>query len=131
MTSRTVPSQDYLRLLDALHSDISDVPVEGSAASFDRDRLFQKMEVRAGKMRFAAAKNAMKNQPVVSAPIIPAELMARARELLANLANRNPSFTEKYSMAFRHGKDLPDQEIEAILKDLIALGVKLDPENDE
>lgn len=89
------------------------------------------MEVRAGKMRFSAAKKEMKNQPSALTPVISSELISRARELLANLAGRNPSFSEKYSMAFRHVKDLPDQEIEAILKDLIALGVKLDRENNE
>ena len=51
--------------------------------------------------------------------------------MLKKLAVAEPALQEKYSMAFRNGASLPDEEVVQILEDLHRLGVNLDALVDE
>lgn len=119
-------SLQYQRLLDFLNEDLSDLPAE-ETAGLDRDAILAAARERAGKLRFARAKTELeqaKAAPQPSVELSP-EVQARAREILAAIVREQPAFREKFSLAFRHGKDLPDADVLAILAELQALGLDL------
>lgn len=126
MTKRLTPSQEYISLIDAVYLDTSDDLDVGTSGGLDRKKILARAEVRAGKIRFAAARNALRSTP----KLVPQELSERvktqARQLLQKLASQEPALTEKFSLAFRSGKDLPDEEVLQILLDLQSLGVDVE-----
>lgn len=126
MTKRLAPSQQYISLIDAVYLDTSDDLDIGTSGALDRKQILARAEMRAGKIRFAAAKNALKSTPRFATQELSERVKAQARQLLQKLASQEPALTEKFSLAFRSGKDLPDEEVLQILSDLQSLGVDVE-----
>ncbi|WP_342316365.1 hypothetical protein [Lysobacter sp. FW306-1B-D06B] len=126
MTTRLTPSQQYMTLIDAMYQDTSDDLDLGTSGAFDRKEIMARAEVRAGKIRFSAARMALKSTPRVAPRELSERVKAQARLFLQKLASQEPALTAKFSLAFRSGKELPDEEVLQILSDLQSLGVDVE-----
>lgn len=124
MSIKPSPSQKYQLLLDALDTDTSDV-VE-VAPLFDRASIVQKAEVRAGQIRRAMAKKDMQLARAVFLGGLSEVVFSKSRGIFGLLASRDPAFGSKFSIAFRNGSELNDDEIREILKEAQSLGVDLE-----
>lgn len=124
MIIKPSPSQKYQLLLDALDTDTSDV-VE-VAPLFDRASIVQKAEVRAGQIRRAMAKKDMELARAVVLGGLSEVVFSKSRGIFGLLASRDPAFGSKFSIAFRNGSELSDDEIREILKEAQSLGVDLE-----
>ncbi|WP_448670696.1 hypothetical protein [Pseudoxanthomonas mexicana] len=124
MSIKPSPSQKYQLLLDALDTDTSDV-VE-VAPLFDRASIVQKAEVRAGQIRRAMAKKDMQLARAVVLGGLSEVVFSKSRGIFGLLASRDPAFGSKFSIAFRNGSELNDDEIREILKEAQSLGVDLE-----
>lgn len=127
MSSSERPSQKYQRLLNFLHADVDDVPPDADPVSVDRDAVLEAARQRAGRLRFLRARAEMEaarskfEQPSLS------ELVVRkARAILDQIVQNDAASREKFSLAFRSGKSLPDSEVLSILSEFQALGHDLD-----
>ncbi len=126
MNSPQPPSKMYLRLLDQLHQDISDDVDQEGIRPLERNDVMARADLRAGKIKFALAKLQLQKAPKPSMQTLGANVIAHAREIFDAIVRREPALTEKYSLAFRSGKELPEEEVLQILGELRALGVDLD-----
>lgn len=127
MSGSERPSQKYLRLLDYLHSDIDDLATDAEPVVIDRDAILEAARQRAGKLRFARARAEMESARTDSAQPKLSELVIRkARAILDQIVQGDAASREKFSLAFRNGRALPDEEVLSILAEFQALGHDLD-----
>lgn len=126
MNSPQPPSRMYLRLLDQLHHDTSEDVEQDGIRPLDRNDVMARAELRAGKIKFALAKQQLQKSVKPSIQALGANVIAHAREVFDAIVRGEPALTEKYSLAFRSGKELPEEEVLQILGELRALGVDLD-----
>lgn len=128
MNKRIAPSKALLNLANGLIEDDFDGEVEDCATDVDFHALLERAQVRARAIKFAMARQELqkaKSSPKRSAPLS-ARVLQQARSVLSRLAVAEPALKEKYSMAFRNGAALPDEEVVQILEDLQRLGADLD-----
>jgi hypothetical protein len=124
MSSKLSPSQKYQLLLDALDTDTSDIVDVGP--SFDRASIFQKAEVRAGQLRRSTARKEMELARSGVLRGLSDTVFTKSREIFGLLASRDVAFGSKFSVAFRNGSELSDDEIREILKEAQSLGIDLE-----
>lgn len=118
------PSQRYQVLIDRLsEGDLQDE--SSDLTSPDRVRIMQLAESYAGKLRFAAAKQEMRRTKAMGSATLTDQVVKHARALLELIANNEQNFGQKYSVAFRNGKDIPDSEVLDILRQLQEHGLDL------
>ena len=127
MSSSECPSQKYQRLLDYLHSDIEDLPVGEEPVVIDRDAILAHARRRAGRLRFLRARAAMESAKSQISRVKLSDLVIRkARAILDQIVQSDVASREKFSLAFRSGKALPDEEVLSILSEFQSLGHDLD-----
>lgn len=127
MISSERPSQKYQRLLDYLHSDIEDLPVDEEPVVIDRDAILAQARQRAGRLRFLRARAEMESAKSQISQVKLSDLVIRkARAILDQIVQSDVASREKFSLAFRSGKALPDEEILSILSEFQSLGHDLD-----
>ena len=127
------PSKFLLNLADGLNEDAHLDAAVDEVRPIDTKALLDRAQRRAGAIRFAAARRELersKSAPKVVDPLS-TRVLEQARAVLKKLAVAEPALQEKYSMAFRNGASLPDEEVVQILEDLHRLGVNLDALVDE
>lgn len=119
------PSQRFASLVESLYEEPSvgdDIEVP---PDLQRDRVMERAHIYAGKMRFAATKRDMARAQRQSSTTLSQWIVDNARILLDQLAKQEPHLSQKFSLAYRNGKDLPDEEVLEILQQLQDLGVDL------
>jgi hypothetical protein len=121
------PSQKYQRLLAYLHTDVDDLPAEAEPVTLDRDAVLAAARQRAGRLRFLRAREEMESERTRVDNVSLSDLVIRkARAILDQIVQGDAASREKFSLAFRSGKTLPDSEVLSILSEFQALGHDLD-----
>ena len=128
MSKKGWPSKALINLADGLSEDAHVDAANDEPRPIDTQALLERAQRRAGAIRFAAARREMERSKSAhnALPSLSNRVLAQAREVLKKLAAAEPALKEKYSMAFRNGAVLPDEEVVQILEDLHRLGVNLD-----
>lgn len=127
MSGSERPSQQYQRLLDYLHSDIEDLPPDAEPVAVDRDAVLAAARRRAGRIRFLRARAEMESARTQSSQTkLSDQVIRKAREILDQIVQGDAGSLKKFSLAFRSGKALPDDEVLSILSEFQALGHDLD-----
>jgi hypothetical protein len=127
MSSSERPSQKYQRLLGFLHSDLDDLPADAEPVAIDRSELLAAARQRAGRLCFLQARAEMESARSRFDKASLSDLVVRkARTILDHIVQGDAASREKYSLAFRSGKSLPDSEVLSILSEFQALGHDLD-----
>lgn len=127
MSGSERPSQQYQRLLDYLHSDIEDLPPDAEPVAVDRDAVLAAARKRAGRIRFLRARAEMESARTQSSQTkLSDQVIRKAREILDQIVQGDAGSLKKFSLAFRSGKALPDDEVLSILSEFQALGHDLD-----
>lgn len=127
MGSGERPSQKYQRLLDYLHSDVDDLPADAEPVAVDRAAVLAAARQRAGRLRFIRARAEMESARTRAAqPKLSGLVVRMARAILEQIVKGDPASREKFSLAFRSGKALPEDEVLSILSEFQALGHDLD-----
>ncbi|WP_156968924.1 hypothetical protein [Arenimonas metalli] len=127
MSSSERPSQKYLRLLNFLHVDVDDLPADAEPVNVDRDAVLAAARQRAGRLRFLRARSEMEAaRSRFSQPTLSELVVQKARAVLEQIVQSDSASREKFSLAFRSGKALPDSEVLSILSEFQALGHDLE-----
>ncbi|WP_129134634.1 hypothetical protein [Luteimonas sp. YGD11-2] len=127
MSGSERPSQQYQRLLDYLHSDIEDLPLDAEPVAIDRGAVLAAARKRAGRIRFLRARAEMEAARTRSSQTkLSDQVIRKAREILDQIVQGDAGSLKKFSLAFRSGKALPDDEVLSILSEFQALGHDLD-----
>lgn len=127
MSGSERPSQKYQRLLDYLHSDIDDLPPDAEPVAVDRDAVLAAARMRAGRIRFLRARAEMESARSQSSQTkLSDQVIRKARAILDQIVQGDAASLKKFSLAFRSGKALPDEEVLSILSEFQALGHDLD-----
>ncbi len=127
MSGSERPSQKYQRLLDFLHSDIDDLPPDAEPVTVDRDAVLAAARKRAGRIRFLRARAEMESARTQSSQTkLSDQVIRKARAILDQIVQGDAASLKKFSLAFRSGKTLPDDEVLSILSEFQALGHDLD-----
>ncbi|HFL2038782.1 TPA: hypothetical protein ACXIGC_000144 [Stenotrophomonas maltophilia] len=127
MSSSERPSQKYHRLLDYLHSDIDDLPPDAEPVAVNRDAILAAARQRAGRLRFLQARAEMESARTQATQSKLSEIVIRkARAILDQIVQGDAASREKFSLAFRSGRALPDDEVLSILSEFQSLGHDLD-----
>lgn len=128
MSKKGWPTKALINLADGLSEDAHLDAADDEGRSIDTQALLERAQRRAGAIRFAAARREMEHSQSTrkAGPSLSTRVLAQARAVLKKLAVAEPAFKEKYSIAFRNGASLPDEEVVQILEDLHRLGVNLD-----
>lgn len=104
-------------LLSELAEDGIDVDAEARAAR----EAIAGGEVRAGKLRLAAARIAVDRDRKARVVRVPLHIDRRG-EVLARFANDDAKLKSRLTMAARKGEGLTEKEVDSILEDLRELG---------
>ena len=127
MSGSERPSQKYQLLLDYLHSDIDDLPPDAEPVAVDRDAVLTAARKRAGRLRFLRARAEMEAARAQSSQTrLSEQVIQKARAILDQIVQGDAASLKKFSLAFRSGKALPDEEVLSILSEFQALGHDLD-----
>ncbi len=127
MSGSERPSQKYQLLLDYLHSDIVDLPPDAEPVAVDRDAVLTAARKRAGRLRFLRARAEMEAARAQSSQTrLSEQVIQKARAILDQIVQGDAASLKKFSLAFRSGKALPDEEVLSILSEFQALGHDLD-----
>lgn len=127
MSSSERPSQKYQRLLDFLHSDVDDLAADVEPVAIDRSELLAAARQRAGRLRFLQARAEMESaRSRVDKASLSDLVVRKARAILDHIVQGDAASREKYSLAFRSGKALPESEVLSILSEFQALGQDLE-----
>lgn len=127
MSGSERPSQKYQRLLDFLHSGIDDLPPDAEPVAVERDALIAAARMRAGRIRFLRARTEMESARTKSSQTrLSDQVIRKARAILDQIVQGDAASLKKFSLAFRSGKALPDEEVLSILSEFQALGHDLD-----
>ena len=127
MSSSERPSQRYQRLLDYLHSDTDDLPVDVEPVAINRDAVLAAARQRAGRLRFLQARVEMESaKSQVALAKLSDVVIRKARTILDQIVQGDAASQVKFSLAFRSGKALPDEEVLSIRSEIQALGHDLD-----
>ena len=127
MSGSERPSLKYQQLLDYLHSDIDDLPPDAGPVAVDRDAVLAAARKRAGRIRFLRARAEMKAARTQSSQTkLSDQVIRKARAILDQIVQGDAGSLRKFSLAFRSGKALPDDEVLSILSEFQALGHDLD-----
>lgn len=127
MSGSERPSQKYQLLLDYLHSDIDDLPPDAEPVAVDRDAMLAAARKRAGRIRFLRARAEMEAARAQSSQTkLSDQVIRKARAILDQIVQGDAGSLKKFSLAFRSGKALPDDEVLSILSEFQALGHDLD-----
>ena len=127
MSSSERPSQRYQRLLDYLHSDTDDLPADAEPVAINRDAVLAAARQRAGRLRFLQARAEMESaKSQVALAKLSEVVIRKARAILDQIVQGDAASKEKFSLAFRSGKALPDEEVLSILSEFQSLGHDLD-----
>ena len=127
MSGSERPSQKYQLLLDYLHSDIDDLPRDAEPVAVDRSAVLAAARKRAGRLRFLRARAEMEAARAQSSqPRLSDQVIQKARAILGQIVQGDAGSLKKFSLAFRSGKALPDDEVLSILSEFQALGHDLD-----
>lgn len=127
MSGSEHPSQKYQRLLDFLHSGIDDLPPDAEPVAVERDALIAAARMRAGRIRFLRARTEMESARTKSSQTrLSDQVIRKARAILDQIVQGDAASLKKFSLAFRSGKALPDDEVLSILSEFQALGHDLD-----
>lgn len=127
MSSSERPSQKYQRLLDYLHSDIDDLPPDAEPMVVDRVAVLAAARKRAGRIRFLRTRAEMESARAQSLQTrLSDQVIQKARAILDQIVQSDAASIKKFSLAFRSGKALPDDEVLSILSEFQALGHDLD-----
>nr|WP_298128851.1 hypothetical protein [uncultured Pseudoxanthomonas sp.] len=127
MSGSERPSQKYQLLLDYLHSDIDDLPPDAEPVAVDRDAVLAAARKRAGRIRFLRARAEMEAARSKSSQAkLSDQVIRKARAILDQIVQGDAGSLKKFSLAFRSGKALPDDEVLSILGEFQALGHDLD-----
>ena len=127
MSGSERPSQKYQLLLDYLHSDIDDLPPDAVPVAVDRDAVLAAARKRAGRIRFLRARAEMEAARTQSSQTkLSDQVIRKARAILDQIVQGDAGSLRKFSLAFRSGKALPDDEVLSILSEFQALGHDLD-----
>jgi hypothetical protein len=127
MSGSESPSLKYLQLLDYLHSDIDDLPPDAEPVVVDRDAVLAAARKRAGRIRFLRARAEMESAKAKSSQTtLSDQVIRKARAVLDQIVQGDAASLKKFSLAFRSGKSLPDDEVLSILSEFQALGHDLD-----
>jgi hypothetical protein len=112
MNNADIPSNKYKHLLEFLHQDLDED--EANVIPVNRDALLAGAQQRAGRLRFVRAKQALITERARQSKFsdLPTAVVAKAREILGLLVSEEPALKAKYSLAFRKGNDLPEEEVE-------------------
>lgn len=119
------PSQRFALLVESLYEEASMDEDSGVPSDMDRSRVMELAHVYAGRMRFAAAKRDLARAKRQPSTTLSQWIVENARGLLDQLAKQEPHLSQKFSLAYRNGKDVPDEEVLEILQQLQDLGVDL------
>ncbi|PZR74039.1 MAG: hypothetical protein DI537_46200 [Stutzerimonas stutzeri] len=127
MSGSERPSQKYQRLLDYLHSDIDNLSPDAEPIAVDRDAVLAAARRRAGRIRFLRARAEMESARTQSSQMkLSDQVIRKARAILDQIVQGDAASLKKFSLAFRNGKTLPDDEVLSILSEFQALGHDLD-----
>lgn len=127
MSGSERPSQKYQLLLDYLHSDIDDLPPDAEPVTVDRSAVLAAARKRAGRLRFLRARAEMEAARAQSSQSrLSDQVIQKARAILGQIVQGDAGSLKKFSLAFRSGKALPDDEVLSILSEFQALGHDLD-----
>lgn len=127
MSGSERPSQKYQLLLDYLHSDIDELPADAEPVAVDRDAVLAAARKRAGRIRFLRARAEMEAARSQSSQTkLSEQVIQKARAILDHIVQGDAGSLKKFSLAFRSGKALPDDEVLSILSEFQALGHDLD-----
>ena len=127
MSGSERPSQKYQLLLDYLHSDIDDLPPDAEPVAVDRSAVLAAARKRAGRLRFLRARAEMEAARAQSSQSrLSDQVIRKARAILDQIVQGDSGSLKKFSLAFRSGKALPDDEVMSILSEFQALGHDLD-----
>jgi len=127
MSGSERPSLKYQQLLDYLHSDIDDLPPDAEPVTVDRDAVLAAARKRAGRIRFLRARAEMESARTQSSQTkLSDQVIRKARAILDQIVQGDAGSLKKFSLAFRSGKALPDDEVLSILSEFQALGHDLD-----
>lgn len=127
MSGSERPSQKYQLLLDYLHSDIDDLPRDAEPVAVDRSAVLAAARKRAGRLRFLRARAEMEAARAQSSQSrLSDQVIQKARAILGQIVQGDAGSLKKFSLAFRSGKALPDDEVLSILSEFQALGHDLD-----
>lgn len=119
------PSRRFATLVEHLYEEPAVEDSSDAPSDMHRAQIMQLADAYAGRMRFAAAKRDLaraKRQPSTS---LSQWIVDNARGLLDQLAKQEPHLSQKFSLAYRNGKDVPEEEVLEILQQLQDLGVDL------
>lgn len=121
------PSQKYQRLLNFLHADVDDLLADAEPVAVDRDSMLASARQRAGRLRFLRARSEMEAaKSKIAQPTLSELVVRKARAILEQIVQGDAASREKFSLAFRSGKSLPDDEVLSILSEFQVLGHDLD-----
>lgn len=127
MSGSERPSQKYQLLLDYLHSDIDDLPPDAEPVAVDKSAVLAAARKRAGRLRFLRARAEMEAaRAQTSQSRLSDQVIRKARAILEQIVQGDAGSLKKFSLAFRSGKALPDDEVLSILSEFQALGHDLD-----
>ncbi|WP_340648251.1 hypothetical protein [Pseudoxanthomonas winnipegensis] len=127
MSGSERPSQKYELLLNYLHSDIDDLPPDAEPVAVDRDAVLAAARKRAGRIRFLRARSEMEAARTQSSQTkLSDQVIRKARAILDQIVQGDAGSLKKFSLAFRSGKALPDDEVLSILSEFQSLGHDLD-----
>lgn len=127
MSGSERPSQKYQLLLNYLHSDIDDLPPDAEPVAVDRDAVLAAARKRAGRIRFLRARSEMEAARTQSSQTkLSDQVIRKARAILDQIVQGDAGSLKKFSLAFRSGKALPDDEVLSILSEFQSLGHDLD-----
>lgn len=133
MSGSERPSKKYQLLLDYLHSDIDDLPPDAEPVAVDRSAVLAAARKRAGRLRFLRARAEMEAARAQSSQSsqssqsrLSDQVVQKARAILGQIVQGDAGSLKKFSLAFRSGKALPDDEVLSILSEFQALGHDLD-----